>query len=544
MMKNPFEQPGRWYKAALHVHTTGSDGQRSPREMAEWYRELGYDVLLLTDHFTATDSAGLSRPDFLVMTGMEFHPPVPGFPPSEGLHHFIAVGVPAGFDFSPATARNANASIRAVKAAGGVSFLAHPAWSRYRYDQYAYVKGYVAVEVFNSGARDIGRPDSERDWTQLLDAGRMLGAVATDDSHGAKAGTGCAWTWLKMRELTPSAVIEAIRTGCTYCSTGPVIEDFRIRDDGHIVLKCSPAKYVYFVVHNAPAGGVEFADRQAIRQVIRPLPSIWQRFRVVVEDQYGRKAWSNPLVVDGKTRARITRYHRTRQRENWKRVYPRAAKAKPSAWQPLDLHPHVNRALTGRGGGFAEGIYLRGMPTGSRRFHGVPFQILHPATPSEKTIIALPNSRWWNPRAGLPRTKSTAITIPVNQVFQALYILHTGAYIAEHNQVAEYQLVYSDGKVAKLPIFGAGGESPNHKLSSKVIRASRVQDWWWNHRQFEHAQARCLPIVPRTRSHEPWNAYSVEWVNPRPSVPVKELRLGADQNSPTMMVVLAATLLK
>ena len=40
-----------FYKANFHLHTTNSDGRRSPEEAIALYREQGYDVLAITDHW-------------------------------------------------------------------------------------------------------------------------------------------------------------------------------------------------------------------------------------------------------------------------------------------------------------------------------------------------------------------------------------------------------------------------------------------------------------------------------------------------------------
>ncbi len=39
-----------WLKGNLHTHTTESDGDASPEYVASWYREHGYDFLVLSDH--------------------------------------------------------------------------------------------------------------------------------------------------------------------------------------------------------------------------------------------------------------------------------------------------------------------------------------------------------------------------------------------------------------------------------------------------------------------------------------------------------------
>ena len=44
------EPPKRWYKGNLHTHTLNSDGDSSPRHVATWYKQHGYQFLILSDH--------------------------------------------------------------------------------------------------------------------------------------------------------------------------------------------------------------------------------------------------------------------------------------------------------------------------------------------------------------------------------------------------------------------------------------------------------------------------------------------------------------
>ncbi|MEZ4595369.1 MAG: hypothetical protein R3C32_00265 [Chloroflexota bacterium] len=49
----------RWYRGNLHTHTTNSDGDSPPDVVVSWYRDAGYDFLVVTDHDVLTDPAGL-----------------------------------------------------------------------------------------------------------------------------------------------------------------------------------------------------------------------------------------------------------------------------------------------------------------------------------------------------------------------------------------------------------------------------------------------------------------------------------------------------
>ena len=40
----------RWFKGNTHTHTTESDGDSPPEDVTRWYRERGYNFLVLSDH--------------------------------------------------------------------------------------------------------------------------------------------------------------------------------------------------------------------------------------------------------------------------------------------------------------------------------------------------------------------------------------------------------------------------------------------------------------------------------------------------------------
>ena len=61
---NPFAIKGKWYKAALHVHTTTSDGDVDVATRIKQYRDKGFDIVAITDHRKTND---------LVITSYSIH---------------------------------------------------------------------------------------------------------------------------------------------------------------------------------------------------------------------------------------------------------------------------------------------------------------------------------------------------------------------------------------------------------------------------------------------------------------------------------------
>src|SRR5437764_15354933 len=63
-----------WHKGNTHTHTLNSDGDSTPDDVVKWYREHGYNFLVLSDHNFLTSVDGLNAvhgadDKFLVMRG-------------------------------------------------------------------------------------------------------------------------------------------------------------------------------------------------------------------------------------------------------------------------------------------------------------------------------------------------------------------------------------------------------------------------------------------------------------------------------------------
>src|SRR5688572_14587857 len=65
-----------WFKGNTHTHTLNSDGDSSPDEVVKWYREHGYNFVVITDHefITPVDTLNASHGkdgQFAVFSGQE-----------------------------------------------------------------------------------------------------------------------------------------------------------------------------------------------------------------------------------------------------------------------------------------------------------------------------------------------------------------------------------------------------------------------------------------------------------------------------------------
>ena len=292
-LSNPFELPGKWYKASLHTHSCGSDGGFLQETISQLYRDRGYDVLALTDHERSNDISGLSSRDFLVINGIELHPLYPGHKCRN--HHIVGIGVPHGYPTSRAAQKDAVACIQQIDDLGGVAILAHPPGVNVRPHIFANVDALAAFELWASHQESTGGGDREKQWAEGLDDGICLPAIAVDDTH-AESEIGTAWTWLKMKSLSQKSVVAAIKAGACYASTGPEIKDFRATADT-VEVRCSSCQTIALLgpkgkkaVRKAPSAG------RGVSVFSIPRPN-WAFVRAVVTSKAGKKAWTNPISL-------------------------------------------------------------------------------------------------------------------------------------------------------------------------------------------------------------------------------------------------------
>jgi hypothetical protein len=302
---SPFDAPGLWLRCALHAHTTNSDGELGPDMLVRHYDWAGYDVLAITDHWVRTEEA--STPRLLVIPSTELNA-VAG---DEDDVHVLALGL-AAEPIAPRAFEPLPDVVAWIAANGGLPFIAHTYWSGLRTEQWWDVDGLLGLEVWNTGCElELGRGDSSIHWDEALEHGRRLWGLATDDSHHPGFDSGFAWTWARAAERTQDAVLESLRAGAFYGSTGPEIRAVEVGDDA-VVVECSPAASVTLYSGRwrgarANAGRLGYPNHARIlasdddglitrASLERPWDGgAYGRVEVAAAD--GTRAWTNPLWI-------------------------------------------------------------------------------------------------------------------------------------------------------------------------------------------------------------------------------------------------------
>jgi hypothetical protein len=306
-MQNPFAEPGAWLRCALHAHTTNSDGELTPPSLVEHYERAGYDVLAITDHWVRTVEP--STEQLLVVPSTELDAAM-GKPGHEA--HVLGFGLEADPPGPGSEFPTLEETVAWIQEAGGVPYLAHPYWSGLRADQFVGCEGLLGLEVYNAGCElEVGRGFAGVHWDDVLEAdGHPWFGIATDDSHHPGLDSGLAWTWMRADDRTQEAVLEALRTGAFYGSTGPAIEELTVQE-GVVEVRTTPARSVVLMTGRTRGASVnagrsgyshrgEVLDRGedgAITAARLSAPRQAPYGRIEVTDENGGRAWTNPLWI-------------------------------------------------------------------------------------------------------------------------------------------------------------------------------------------------------------------------------------------------------
>jgi hypothetical protein len=303
-MRSPWDIDGVWLRCQLHAHTNNSDGEPTPEGLVEHYARAGYDVLAITDHWHITP---YEHEGILVIPSAELSGAVEGELEEADVLAFGIDELPEPREKFPSIAEAASW----IVAQGGVAYLAHPYWSGLAPEHYLGAPDLSGIEVFNGGSeQQQGNGLSVVHWDGVLQAGRACHGIATDDSHYAGQDSRLAWTSVRARERSRAGVLDALRSGSFYASSGPQIHDVRVTAGG-VDVRCSPAQSVTLrsgrwdgckanagaLEMNWRAAVTERADDGAITAARLEFPEFHHWGRIEVTGRDGTRAWTN-LVRD------------------------------------------------------------------------------------------------------------------------------------------------------------------------------------------------------------------------------------------------------
>lgn len=290
-LRSPFSLSGQWYKGNLHTHTTNSDGLVSPTDAIAWYRDHGYDFMAISDHWVLTQEPS-PYADFATVTATELH---------GDSYHLLVLG---SAKIPPRSLENRPQEvIDYVKAQGALAYIAHPYWTARPSSEMVALRGLDGVEVYNNACEVTkGTGHARVHWDDCLSAGHRLVGLAVDDVHWQPNEAGGGFVMVRAPELSEPALLDALRHGNFYSSTGPIIQDLRLQAGKApwptLEVVCSPCSEIVFYTCG-PRGQRQAAPSGAtLTRSSLPLRQEQVYVRVECRDAQGGCAWTNPIYVD------------------------------------------------------------------------------------------------------------------------------------------------------------------------------------------------------------------------------------------------------
>lgn len=291
-MKDLWEPNGRWLKGNLHAHTTASDGKISIEDCIKGYKAHGYDFLAITDH--RKRFVGYQDEDILVIPAAEYHRNfVAGAP--EHAYHITGVGLE--YDIAQDDSFSPQDIVDAIKAAGGFCTLAHPIWSMMTFDQTWDLKGYDAIEIYNT-ISDVysGRGYSDLYVDMLASRGIYKKITAVDDAHYYDRDAFKGYIMVQAEHNTWEEIHQALKENRFYASQGPELR--RIQVEGrHVSVDVSPVSCIR-LMSNTLSGGRRTFYGEGLTHAEYTIPSSERYVRVEASDAQGRICWSNIILPE------------------------------------------------------------------------------------------------------------------------------------------------------------------------------------------------------------------------------------------------------
>jgi len=307
-----YAQPAatHWYKGNTHTHTLNSDGDSSPDDVARWYREHGYQFLVLSDHNYLTSVDGLNAlmgadDRYLLIPGEEVTDRFGDKPLHiNGLAVTQLVDPQGGTSVSDVLQRDVNA----IRAANGVPHINHPnfGWAQTAEDLKR-VQNDRLFEIFNGHPQvnNVGGGDSpglEAIWDDILSSGKLLYGIAVDDAHHFKrpwdataARPGQGWIVVRAARLAGPDILQAMERGDFYASTGVELSDVSVTPR-RVSITIKPDSWARYRVRFIGKGGRVLSD-VGTNPAVYDVKGDEGYVRAKVLESNGSVAWVQPIML-------------------------------------------------------------------------------------------------------------------------------------------------------------------------------------------------------------------------------------------------------
>ena len=123
-------------------------------------------------------------------------------------------------------------------------------------------------------------------------------SFSADDAHLRPEHPGWNGGWIAVNapDLSRDSVLTAIKRGNFYSSCGPEFKS--ITCDGNILhIDCSPVQFIRLVGPGTRGWRTGSFTTELLTHASMEIPEDWEYVYIELEDETGKRAWSNTLFV-------------------------------------------------------------------------------------------------------------------------------------------------------------------------------------------------------------------------------------------------------
>jgi hypothetical protein len=189
-------------------------------------------------------------------------------------------------------------ALEKARSQGSFLIWAHPHWSGNTVAD-GLRHSFHGLEVYNHFPEmAIGKGNGAFHWDSALEQNPDMLGLATDDNHfveGYPPQEG-GWIMVNSPELSHEAIMASIHKGNFYSSSGPDFKSIYIEKGNRVVAETSPIVHARLVGPATLGKWKAEANKRSVTDTHFRIPDDWPFARLEIEDAFGRKAWSNPLL--------------------------------------------------------------------------------------------------------------------------------------------------------------------------------------------------------------------------------------------------------
>ena len=239
---------------------------------------------MLSDHDTITDINTFDACGMTLIQGNEIT--------ANGMH---VLHVNASTKIEPFPDRQR--VIDAVNQYGGFIILNHPNWGeRFVHstqEEIERLRGFIGIEIYNGvSLRVEGSALATERWDMLLSKGRRVWGFGNDDGH-IPEDYGVAWNMVFAEKCETAQLVQSLRTGCFYVSTGVRLDSIHTDARSLHIHSADTECFRIYCDHGQMLTSIEGSELH----YDLPASMALTYLRVECHGRGARMAWTQPFLV-------------------------------------------------------------------------------------------------------------------------------------------------------------------------------------------------------------------------------------------------------